>query len=77
MKTLRILDSSGDKAIAFDDTEATARARAEARALFERMLAAGSIAFKVNRANGLPDEKVTQFSALENDTIVIPRMVGG
>ena len=42
----------------------------------ERMLAAGSTAFKVNRGDGRPDEKVTDFSALENETIVVPRVVG-
>ena len=77
MKTLRILDSSGDRVVDFDETEATALARREARALFERMLAAGSTAFKVNRGDGRPDEKVTDFSALENETIVVPRVVGG
>jgi hypothetical protein len=77
MKILRVLDSSGDRAIAFDDTQATARASDEAHTLFERALAAGYIAFKVNRAEGKPDEKVTEFSALENETILVPRIVGG
>jgi hypothetical protein len=77
MKILRLLDSSGDRVIAFDDTEATASARAQAQALFERLLAAGSTAFKVNRGEGKPDEKATDFSALENETIVVPRVVGG
>jgi hypothetical protein len=77
MKTLRILDSSGDRVIEFDETEATALARREAQALFERMLASGSTAFKVNRGEGRPDEKVTDFSALEDETIVVPRVVGG
>lgn len=77
MKTLRILDSSGDRVIEFDETEATALARREAHALFERMLSSGSTAFKVNRGEGRPDEKVTDFSALENETIVVPRVVGG
>ena len=77
MKTLRILDSSGDRVIEFDETDATALARREAQALFERMLSSGSTAFKVNRGEGRPDEKVTDFSALENETIVVPRVVGG
>jgi len=41
------------------------------------MLAGGSLAFKVNRAGGRPDEKATDFSALEDETIVVPRIVGG
>jgi len=41
------------------------------------MLSHGATAFKVNRGDGKPDEKVTDFSALENETIVVPRVVGG
>jgi hypothetical protein len=77
MKTLRILDSSGDRVVEFDETQTSLEARREAEALFERMLASGSTAFKVNRGEGRPDEKVTDFSALENETIVVPRIVGG
>jgi hypothetical protein len=77
MKTLRVLDSSGDRVVEFDDTEALVQSRSQAEALFDRMLAAGSTAFKVNRGHGKPDEKVTDFSRLENETIVVPRVVGG
>ncbi len=77
MKMLRVLDSSGDRVILFDDTEATASARAQAQALFARMLAAGGTAFKVNRGERKPDEKAADFSTLENETIVVPRIVGG
>ena len=75
MKVLRVLDSSGDRVLTFDDTRASERA--EAQELFERLLAKDFTAFKVNRAQGRPDEKVTEFSNLENETIVVPRMVGG
>lgn len=37
MKTIRILDLSSDRAIAFDDTDASASARAKAEQLFERL----------------------------------------
>lgn len=77
MKVLRILDSSGDRVILFDDTHAESQARAEAQALFSRMLAGGGTAFKVNRGDGKPDERVRDFSALEEETIVVPRVVGG
>jgi len=77
MKVLRILDSSGDRVILFDDIHAQTQAQAEARALFTRMLASGGTAFKVNRADGRPDERVSDFSALEEETIVVPRVVGG
>ena len=77
MKILRVLDSSGDRVVRFDDGEAIKEACAQAEALFTRMLASGSTAFKVNRGNGKPDEKVSDFSALEDETIVVPRIVGG
>jgi hypothetical protein len=71
------LDSSGDRVINFDDSEACVSVRAEAQALFERMLARGATAFKVNRGKGLVDEKVTEFSEIENETILVPRIIGG
>ena len=77
MKTLRVLDSSGDRVVMFDDTDAGAAARAEAEALFAKMLASGAIAFKVNRGDGKPDAKEQHFAALESETIVVPRIVGG
>jgi hypothetical protein len=77
MKLLRILDSSWDRVIHFDDTEGEAQARAQAQALFTRMLASGSTAFKVNRGEGRSDEKVNDFSALDQETIIVPRIVGG
>ena len=77
MKTLRILDSSGDSVVRFDDNDAASAARKEAQALFERMLASGAVAFKVNRSEGKPDEKVSDFSALEDETVIVPRIVGG
>jgi len=77
MKIIRVLDSSGDRVINFDDSDASALARAEARELFERMLARGATAFKVNRGEGRIDEKVTEFGAIENETILVPRIVGG
>jgi len=77
MKVLRVLDSTGDRVVEFDESEATLTAQREAKALFERMLASGSVAFKVNRGEGRADEKVSDFSALENETVIIPRVVGG
>lgn len=77
MKTLRFLDSTGDREFGFDDSEAMARTRQEARELFERALANGAVAFSVNRDGGKPDEKVGRFDALEDETVVVPRIVGG
>jgi hypothetical protein len=77
MKILRFLDSSGDLEIGFDETDALADARAEAQRLFERALAGGAVAFAVNRAGGQPDAKVGRFSDVEDETVVVPRIVGG
>ena len=76
-KILRFLDSSGDLEIRFDDSEEMAQVRAEAQRLFESSLAAGAAAFGVNRTGGEPDRKITDFSALEDETVVVPRIVGG
>lgn len=77
MKALRFLDSSGDRSIVFDDSEAMTEARAEAQRLFERSLATGAVAFSVNRKGGKTDQKVTEFSALEDETVVVPRIIAG
>lgn len=77
MKILRFLDSSGDREISFDDSEAMADAKTEAQRLFERSMAAGAVAFSVNRKGGKPDQKVGEFSALEDETVVVPRIIGG
>ena len=77
MKTLRILDSSGDSVITFDTRDAASGARKEAQALFRRLLASGAVAFKVNRGEGKPDEKVTDFAELEDETVIVPRIIGG
>ena len=73
MKTLRILDSCGDRVVTFDSsTEAR-----EARALFEQALARGGAAFKVHRGAGQPNVRVDDFLQLEDETIVVPRLAGG
>lgn len=77
MKTLRLLDSSGDRMIMFDDGAKWDTARAEAKAMFERALAGGAVAFKVNRGAGSADEPVRDFAALDNETILVPRVTGG
>ena len=76
-KVLRFLDSSGDREIRFDDSEAMEEARAEAQRLFESSIAAGAVAFSVNRTGGAPDRKVGDFSTIEDETVVVPRIVGG
>jgi hypothetical protein len=77
MKTLRFLDSTGDREVRFDETDALSQARLEAQHLFERALANGAVAFSVNRGGGQSDQKVGDFSSLEDETVVVPRIVGG
>jgi hypothetical protein len=40
-------------------------------------MAAGAVAFSVNRKGGGADQKAGEFSALEDETVVVPRIVGG
>jgi len=78
MKTLIHMDSSGDTRIQFDDTEATEKAKAEAKALFERITQReGGAAFKLNAVPGQADEKITDFSQVDGETVLVPRVVGG
>jgi methylmalonyl-CoA mutase cobalamin-binding subunit len=77
MKTLRVLDSSGDTELHFDETEATANARAEAEALFTRLRAEGATALAVTPGGEVPAQRVEKFSELGEETIIVPRIVGG
>lgn len=77
MKKLRVMDSSGDTVVEFDETEATTKARDEAKALFERLMEKGAAAFAVNRDAGETDMRVTNFNDLEAENIIVPRIVGG
>lgn len=69
MKTLRLMDASGDTAIQFDETKGFD----EAKALFERMTAKGAAVFAVG--NG--DKRVKHFNDLEAENIIVPLIVGG
>lgn len=77
MKKLRVIDSSGDTVVEFDEAEANAMATEEAKALFERVIAKGAAAFSVNRGGAEPDKRVTNFNDLEAENIIVPRIVGG
>ena len=75
MKKLRLMDSTGDSEVAFD--EADLKATEEARALFERVTGNGGAAFAVSRADGLPDKRLRDFGECEAETLLVPRIVGG
>lgn len=77
MKKLRMMDSTGDTVIEFNEAEAKAKATLEAKALFERMAEGAGAVFAVNRGEGKADKRVTSFKDLEADNVVVPRIVGG
>ena len=79
MKMLRILDVSGDTAIAFDETEATAEQKAKAKAIFDDWMAKKKTAFLTKRAGGQPDMKITSFDQIEDgaETILVPVIHAG
>ena len=78
MKTLRVMDSSGDSVIEFEPgVEMVNKAEKEARALFDRMTKKGAAVFAVNRGEGKPDVRVRDFNALEQDNVIVPAIIGG
>lgn len=79
MKTLRVLDKTGDTCIEFDETEATAEATAKAREVFDGWMKKKLPAFLTKRANRQPDEKITSFDQIEEgaETLLIPAIVAG
>ena len=77
MKTLKVMDSSGDTVVEFDETQAEANATQEAKELFERLTSKGAAVFAVNRGEGQTDKRVTDFKDLEQDNVIVPKIVGG
>lgn len=77
MKTLRVLDSSGDTVIEFDET--TKEAEAKAKEIFDGWMAKHRTAFSTKRPDGKPDQKITSFDQIENgaETILVPAIVAG
>jgi hypothetical protein len=81
MPTLRVLDGSGDRRITWnaerlaqDDPEARAAVR-EAEGIFARERARGALAFRVRP--GSPAERIEALDPLEEETLLLPPMVGG
>jgi hypothetical protein len=77
MKMIRVLDSTGDTCIEFD--EATPEALAKAKDVFDVWMKKKLPAFLTKRANGKPDEKITSFDQIEEgaETVLIPAIVAG
>lgn len=79
-RIIRVLDSSGDSKVEFDDkleTVADHAAKDEAKALFERMTRAGAIAFNVTPGSSAPAEPVKSFAKIGEETVIVPKIVGG
>lgn len=74
MKTLRIMDKTGDTVLTFDeaDVEATAKAKAEFDSLMKRH--ATVVTFKEPGGAG---EVARKFEDLAQESVVIPAIVGG
>ena len=75
MKMLRMMDSTGDTVINFDEAKAKADATKEVRALFERMSKAGAAVFSIDKDGG--NTRVKDFKDLAEDNVIVPRIVSG
>lgn len=77
MKVLRILDSSGDTCIEFD--EAKPDALAKAKSVFDEWIGKKKSAFLTKRQGGKPDEKITTFDQIEegSEVVLVPAIVAG
>lgn len=70
-KVLRVMDSSGDTRVEFDETDAGAVA--EAKALFERVKAKGDAVFVTSEA----DRRAGSFEELGAENLIVPKIIGG
>lgn len=77
MKMIRVLDSTGDTCIEFDET--TPEALAKAKDVFDGWMKKKLPAFLTKRANGQPDQKITSFDQIEAgaETVLVPAIVAG
>ena len=75
MKTLRMLDSSGDTSIEFDEADPVAKDKA--RVVFNAWMKKKLPAFQIKP--GQPDKKVADFDAIEEgaEVILVPGIVAG
>lgn len=76
MKTIRLLDVTGDTVATFEPQDA--KAEAAARELFARLKAKGT-AVMTKRAEGKPDEVIKSFDQIEegSEVILIQPIVAG
>lgn len=73
VKTMRVLDRTGDTAFKMSDKESIAKAMAR----FDELMAGGGhIAFTGTDPQS-PHKRVDKFSDLQEDTLVMPKLQGG
>lgn len=77
MKTIRVLDSTGDTCLTFEDADTDAMAKA--KEVFDGWMKKNLPAFLTKRTNGKPDEKITSFDQIEEgaETVLVPAIVAG
>lgn len=68
-KCIRVMDKTGDTRHEFDVSDV--KARAEAKALFERLKTTGAV---IDAKGG---GKVTDFDKLGEESVYVPAIVGG
>lgn len=74
LKLLKLMDKSGDTAVAFDTEDAAAVARA--RAEFDKAMLKAAAVVTVPR-DGSPGQVVRRFEDLAEENVVIPAITGG
>ena len=77
MKKLRVMDSTGDTEVVFDESQAESAATKEAKDLFDRLTKKSAAVFSINRGKGLADKRVKDFNDLEAENVVVPLITGG
>lgn len=80
MKTIRVLDKTGDTVVNFDDpalAEADRKAATDqARELFDRLTGKGASAFSVE-PGGKPGTRIKSFDDIQGEVVIVPRIVAG
>ena len=75
IKTLKVMDSSGDSAVTFD-SEVSDHNQLTARKFFSELMAKGAAVFEIGR-NGKGERRVKLFDELGQENVVVPRISGG
>lgn len=74
-KIIRFLNSTGDQVLEFDETDADAAQKAHEA--IAKAIRNGATAFDVSAGPNTPAKRVESPAQLGNETVVVPRIVGG